>query len=179
MRSDQVFLLQRWRVSCWIVLAAGVVLLGVTSGFSQNDVIRAVPRAVVAPIAVQPNAASAAGANVNNIADILHVEGRVVDENGRAVENARVQSFGPAVDCDKTSTDATGRFRFTWHNQQFMSERFPYDRLVLVKDASEDRQGWQGLENTDTLNPITIRLTPAQTIKVNVADDDGKPVAGA
>lgn len=104
----------------------------------------------------------------------VQLEGMVVDENHRPVENIRVQSYGPEADRGSETTDAEGRFSFA-----IQDPRKGYDHLLIARDTEGKLQGWLGFLGSRFPKPLEITLKPAHEVKVKVVDASDAPVAGA
>ena len=110
--------------------------------------------------------------NVVTLKQGLKITGRVVDDNGKPIENASA-TFGTSIwgtSAPAALTDTDGRFELancktgqsavTVHAKSFAPQ-------LLKIDASQD------------LKPLEFQLQPGNTIHIKVVDPDGEPIENA
>ncbi len=105
----------------------------------------------------------------------LPVAGRILDDKGKPVADAAV-ALGYSnsdTNCDRTKTDADGRFRFTQvdpsvnHDLTLAVEAVGFAPIVTMLRPAAD------------LPSQEVRLEPGKVLSGRVLDRQGKPVAGA
>jgi len=102
----------------------------------------------------------------------LTVSGRVLDKNGRAIAGASVAqgSDRHGSSYPSTKTDQEGRFVF---------KNAKPGQMILTVQAKGHAPDLEELNVHKAMKPIEFRLGPGQTIKGQIVDTAGKPIAGA
>ena len=158
--------------------AAGLLMVAVCSAEPEGHETRG-----NAPLA-GGEAAKAVGGEVGNAGECW---GKVVDQNGTAVEGARVRLFGPSLlpgfcvlgDVEipllgETRTDSEGSFSI----MAVPDRRETWDDASVVAEKQGFALGWAEWE-AEKETGVTIRLLPPSVLAGNVVDEEGQPIVGA
>lgn len=98
--------------------------------------------------------------------------GRVLDDSGKPIANAKVMQGSDrwGSKYPSTTTNAAGEFKF---------DNASPGQLVLTVQAPGFAPDLKELDVTANLQPIEFRLKPSEGFRCQVIDQSGKPVAGA
>lgn len=114
----------------------------------------------------------------------VHVRGRVLDPNGKAVSGARVVVanwlYGREIKrrvLGDIQTGADGRFEFALEETHLRDGRAPYLEIAAV--APGYGPAWKHGSDVDVNAEMALRLVADQAVKGRLLDLEGQPVADA
>ncbi len=168
-------------VAMWRVLTA--MAPAATGDEIQKAGIDRPQRAGRVPSALALREAPGAEAGKTTAADLITIQGRVIDPKGQPVAGAALGYYGSWAPSNKAAgktravTDSDGRFHFTVPRAE--TNEF-WKELPVVATAEGYGPDWTNLSSAGADGQLTLRLVPDDVpLEGRVLDLQGHPVVGA